>query len=293
MKAECLIRFLKEENKMTLTICSKPIDATSEELLVTPKRSVAQFLTPLNDLAKKSPSLLARHFGEISSGNEVWEIPRFLYIGAQGGDNPIRLGIFASINGDEPEGAYALAELIKTLEIAPELARGYCLFIYPICNPSGFEDGTRLSRNGHDLNQQFWKDPEAQEVVLLQRELYAHAFHGLITLKSDAKSSGMYGFVRGATLSRSLLEPALKAAEVVLPRNRASHIGQFKASHGIVRNRKAGILSDPGKLRPRPFEIILETPRAAPRYQQENALLVSVITILGEYRKMIAYAANI
>jgi len=269
------------------------MNATSTEVIVTAKRSVADFLNPLDDLAKLSPSLLARHFGQISSGGITWKIPRFLYIGAQGGDDPIRLGIFASINGDEPEGAYALAELIKTLEITPELARGYCLFIYPICNPSGFEDGTPFSRNGHDLNQQFWNDPVAEEVVLLQRELYAHAFHGLITLRSDATSSGMYGFVRGSTLSRNLLEPALSAAEAVLPRNRATHIGEFKANQGIVRNREGGILSSPGKLRPRPFEIILETPRSAPRYQQESALLVSLITILGEYRKMVAYAANI
>ena len=103
----------------------------------------------------------------------------------------------------------------------------------------------------------------------------------------------MYGFVRGSTLSRNLLEPALSAAEAVLPRNRATHIGEFKANQGIVRNREGGILSSPGKLRPRPFEIILETPRSAPRYQQESALLVSLITILGEYRKMVAYAANI
>lgn len=276
-----------------MTAYFEPVKATAPELIVTPKRSVAEFLNPLDELAKVSPSLLARHFGQISSGGETWRIPRFLYIGAQGGDDPIRLGIFASINGDEPEGAYALAELIRTLEITPELARGYCLFIYPICNPSGFEDGTRLSRNGHDLNQQFWNDPTAEEVILLQRELYAHAFHGLITLRSDATSSGMYGFVRGSTLSRNLLEPALRAAEAVLPRNRAAHIGEFKANQGIVRNREAGILSSPGKLRPRPFEIILETPRAAARYQQESALLVSIITILGEYRKLIAYAANI
>jgi len=277
-----------------MTTFSDPSKLTGVKATQSSRRSVTEFLKPLNELAESSAGLLARHFGEISIGADSWQMPRFLHIGPQGGDDPIRLGIFASINGDEPQGAYALAEFIKTLEITPELARGYCLFIYPVCNPSGFEDDARLSRSGHDLNQQFWNDPSAEEVILLQRELYAHAFHGLVTLGSDPNSAGMYGFVRGGTtLSRNLLEPALAAAEAVLPRNLESQIGNFRATHGIIRNRETGILSSPPKLRPRPFEIILETPRSAPRYQQETALLVSLITILSEYRKMIAYAANI
>jgi len=52
-------------------------------------------------------------------------------------------------------------------------------------------------------------------------------------------------------------------------------------------------LSAPPGLRPRPFEIVLETPRTAPHYQQERALVAAVQTILAEYRNLMAYAPNL
>jgi protein MpaA len=45
--------------------------------------------------------------------------------------------------------------------------------------------------------------------------------------------------------------------------------------------------------RPRPFEIIYETPHAAPQYQQEKACVVALRAILNEYRRMMAYAPNL
>jgi hypothetical protein len=179
------------------------------------------------------------------------------------------------------------------LDQAPELATGYCLFVYPVCNPTGFEDHTRYSRRGRDLNREFWNNSVEPEVLALQAELWAHAFHGLITLHSDDTSDGIYAYVNGATLTKYLLDPALNAAELVLPRNQHPTIDGFNARNGIIRQRPCGVLSAPPKLRPRPFEIILETPQAAPQYLQEQALIAALQTTLMEYRKVIAYAANL
>jgi hypothetical protein len=46
-------------------------------------------------------------------------------------------------------------------------------------------------------------------------------------------------------------------------------------------------------VRPRPFEIILETPEAPPAYVKEYAFVASLQAILAEYRKFIAYAPNL
>ena len=54
-----------------------------------------------------------------------------------------------------------------------------------------------------------------------------------------------------------------------------------------------GILSAPPKVRPRPFELILETPHHAPQFLQQKALVAAQLTILAEYRKLIAYAPNL
>jgi hypothetical protein len=53
------------------------------------------------------------------------------------------------------------------------------------------------------------------------------------------------------------------------------------------------VLSAPPDVHPRPFEIILETPQAAPRRQQELALVAALQTILAEYRSLVAYAPNL
>ncbi len=256
-------------------------------------RSIADLLSPLNQIAETSVNLIAKPFGRFEVGGESFELPCYLFIGPRGGDEPLRIGLFAAIHGDEPVGAYALVKFLTLLEQAPELARGYCLFIYPVCNPAGFQNNTRYSLRGRDLNREFWNNSTEPEVLALQWEIWTHAFHGLVALHSDDTSDGVYGYVSGATLTKHLLEPALDAAELLLPRNQNPIIDGFNARNGIIRQRPCGVLSAPPKSRPRPFEIILETPQATPQFLQEQALVAALQTILAEYRKFIAYAANL
>src|SRR5262249_36235876 len=122
------------------------------------------------------------------------------------------------IHGDSPEGPHGIVRFIRLLESHPELARGYALSLYPVCNPTGFEDNTRYSRRGKDLNREFWKHSVQPEVLLLQTELSSGPLNGIISLYTDTTSEGLYGFVRGGDLTRALLEPALTAAEQFLPR---------------------------------------------------------------------------
>ena len=216
-----------------------------------------------------------------------------MFVGPRGGDTPIRIGIFAGIHGDEPEGVHALVQFIKLLESKPELAAGYYLSFYPVCNSTGFEDGTRFSRSGKDLNREFWKNSAEPEVRLLQAELQSRSFQGIISLHTDDTSDGFYGIVRGATLTKHLIEPALSAAEKFLPRDERPMIDGFNARRGVIRDCYEGILSAPPKVRPRPFEIILETPATPPEYLKELAFVAALQTILLEYNKFIAYAPNL
>jgi len=258
-----------------------------------PRRSIADLLAPLEKLAANSPNLVANHDATFRVDGETYVLPRYLFVGPRGGDTPIRLGIFAGIHGDEPEGVHALVQFIKLLETKPEIAAGYYLSFYPVGNPTGFEDGTRHSRGGKDLNREFWKNSGQPEVQLLQAELQSRSFQGLISLHTDDTSDGFYGFVGGATLTRHLIRPALAAAEKFLPRDGRPMIDGFPARDGVIRDGYCGVLSAPPGLRPRPFEIILETPAAPPEYLKELALVAALQTILLEYRKFIAYAPNL
>ncbi|HEY4415894.1 MAG TPA: succinylglutamate desuccinylase/aspartoacylase family protein [Verrucomicrobiae bacterium] len=257
------------------------------------RRSLAEILAPLDRLALTSSNLVANHDAHFTAGGEDYVVPRYLFVGPRGGDVPIRIGIFAAIHGDEPEGTYALIQFLKLLEAKPELAAGYYLSFYPICNPTGFEDNTRHSRRGKDLNREFWKNTEEPEARLLQAELQSHSFQGIISLHTDNTSAGFYGFVRGATLTKDLIEPALAAAEHFLPRDERLVIDGFPARNGVIRDCYAGVLSAPPKVRPRPFELILETPHTPPEYLKQCAFVAALQSILLEYRKFIAYAPNL
>ncbi len=257
------------------------------------RRSLARLLQPLEVIAARSRHLSADHEARFEHAGESYEIPRYLFRGPKGGDESLRIGIFAGVHGDEPEGIHALGQFLAQLEQQPELAAGYEIHAYPICNPTGVEDRTRHARGGKDLNREFWQGSTEPEVRLLESDLVQHSFHGIITLHTDDTSQGFYGFAHGATLTRHLIEPALQAASVFLPRNEAENIDGFPARNGVIRKCYEGVLSGPPKLRPRPFEITLETPSAAPGYLKEAALVAALRSILLRYREFIAHAANL
>ena len=111
------------------------------------------------------------------------------------------------------------------------------------------------------MNREFWKNSDEPEVRLLQAELVSRSFQGIISLHTDDTSDGFYGFAHGATLTKHLIEPALQAAEKLLARDERPIIDGFQARNGVIRDAYDGMLSAPPKVRPRPFEIILETPK--------------------------------
>jgi hypothetical protein len=246
--------------------------------------SVAQTIAPLIEKSKTSAHL---------KYSAVADLPLFVFKGPVGGDEPIRIGIFAAIHGDEQATATGLINFLDFLTLSPQLARDFALYTYPICNPTGFENRARCSQSGKDLNREFWKNSTEPEVTALEKELRDHRFDGIISLHSDDTVDGLYGFVSGATLSQSLLEPALAAAELFLPRNRQPLIDGFPASEGIIVQGYQGILCAPPEVSPRPFELILETPQLAPIPLQEQAFVVALLSILAEYRKTMSYAANL
>ncbi len=259
----------------------------------TGRRAADRLLAQLDQVAENSAYFLKKPFGQFESMGQEHTLPRYVFLGPRGGGETIRIGIFATIHGDEPEGALALMRLAAALEQNPELAKGYCLFLYPLCNPTGFEDNTRHSRNGRDLNREFWKGSLEPEVHLLETEIWTHAFDGIINLHTDDTSDGLYGYVAGAVLSENLLEPALREAERFLPRNRRRQIDGFAARNGIISESYPGVLRAPGNLQRPPFEITLETPRLAPLHRQVEAFSAALQTVLVEYRYLMAIAQNI
>lgn len=207
--------------------------------------------------------------------------------------DPLKVGVFAGLHGDEAAGPLACRRLIQWASGRPRELLGYELHFYPECNPSGCRSLTRESHSGVDLNREFWRGSREPEVQFLERELRQERYDGIIALHSDDTSDGIYGFVSGALLSALVLEPALAAAAAILPRNSATIIDGFPAADGIIKEGYPGVLSAPPEQHPRPLEIVFETPSLAPVDRQVEATVVAVQVILHEYRSLLAYAQNL
>lgn len=258
----------------------------------TPHR-IKELLLPLFVQVGTSDTLRADSLGFWRVGEERHWLPRFIFQRTHLVKPRIKVAIFAGLHGDEPASILGLMDFVRRLDENPAIGREFQLWIYPLCNPTGFLDGTRHSRSGKDLNREFWKNSPEPEVRLLEEEIVRQKFDGIIALHSDDTSHGVYGFVRGATLAKHLLEPALAAAEAALPVNKDSHIDGFHAVNGIIHTAYDGILSAPLDAHPAPFEIILETPQLAAEDLQRKTFVLGLESILTTYREMISFAANI
>ena len=260
-----------------------------------PRRAVADLLNLLDTAPPShlvcSPGLRFERDGELN------EIPRYQFVGPRGGGDAIRIGVFAAIHGDEPESGLGVVRFLQGLMENPEAAQGFVIHAYPVCNPTGYEDGTRQARGGKDLNREFWRGSNEPEVRLVEEELRQHDFHGIVSLHCDDTSHGLYGFLSGrrpsAVLSASLLEPALRAAEEFLPRNLDPQIDGFHARGGVLATCYDGVLCAPEGLAQPPFEITFETPHGTPVCRQVEAFNAALLSILAEYRQLLAHAPNL
>jgi len=229
-----------------------------------------------DQLVARSRHLEALHVREAPEGRLL---PRYRWADPHG--RPVyRIGIFAGIHGDEQSGVIAAVQLLHQLESDPHQGRFHELFVYPVCNPWGFDANRREGASGKDLNRCFWAQSEEPEVRLLEQELRAKQFHGIIALHTDDTSEGIYGYVNGSTLTRDLLEPSLRSASAVLPRDDRPEIDTHPAEFSIITGGYRGILGAPPDQQPKPFEIVFETPHHAPFGRQVEAHLTALKEIL-------------
>jgi len=248
---------------------------------------------PFLALAEVCREVVGTVAGSFESDAKRYTIPRFVFHGPATSTPPIRLGLFALLHGDEPAGALGLQRFLNLLVDDPAPAAGYELSFYPLCNPTGYEDATRHNRAGFDLNREFWRGSRQPEVGILEQELREQCFDGVIALHADDTSDGLYGYTHGRVLNENLLVPALRASAHVIPINAGAQIDGFAAEDGIIADCFQGILAPPREQKPRPFEVIFETPAAAPMTQQVEAISCALRSVLKEYRGFIAQGANL
>jgi hypothetical protein len=256
-------------------------------------RSIDDVLKTLTSVSLYSDYLYYLPVGLFHYGRDAYRLARYVFLGPAANDDPVKLGLFAALHGDEAEGTQALVDFLLRLHLEPERARGYQIFVYPICNPTGFEDGTHTTRRGHDLATELWNGSKQPEAYYLERELGVQQFHGVVNLRSAKNTNGIHARVAAATLDKALVQPALKAAEKFLPRDTNHASDPIIPTTTVGRNRYEWGLGNPAELKPAPFELTFETPHKAPPELQAKAAAAALNKILEEYRPFLASQQNI
>ena len=213
-------------------------------------------------------------------------------MGPTGGGDTIRLAIFAGFHGDESEGAEALIEFLQDLDAAPQVARGYHIYAYPLCNPNGFVARKRGNAVGKNLIGQFWNGSSQSEAYYLERELGVQHFHGVISLQTMNHSGGFLVTTQSPILNHALAQPAMQATQRFLP---GLVNGEPLASllAALPSAAMPDFLTVTDELRPVPFELHIGIPKQAPRPSQVHGTVGALKSILDSYRTLLSIGENL
>ena len=271
-------------------LISSPLNA---EALSDQPNATQRLLKPLLDLVGNSENLIGGSVGQFLVDQSVFQIPRFIFMGPTGGGDTIRLGIFAGLHGDDPEGAEALVELLQELETAPQAARGFHIYAYPICNPIGFVVRTRSNAAGEDLAGQFWSGSSQPEVYYLERELGVLHFHGVISLRTQNHSSGFLVNTKSDILNRALAQPAIQATQRFLPGSILKAESVADSFYALPKASLPDFLTVTDELDLSPFELHIGIPKHAPQPSQIHGTVGALKEILDSYRSLLSIGQNL
>jgi murein peptide amidase A len=206
---------------------------------------------PFLALAEVCREVVGTVAGTFSFSGLRYTVPRFTFLGPVTNDPQKRVGFFALVQGHESAGATALLRLLEAVVNCPALAAGCDLVLYPVCNPTGFEDETRHNRAGRDLAQEFWRKSDQPEVQILEKELRVEPFDGIVTLHTDETSDRLFVW------------------------NAAGEMG----AHPLAER-----LRPPPDIPSPPFETVIRTPGRVTPELQAQAALVALQAVLTECR---------
>ena len=193
-----------------------------------------------------------------------------------------KVGIFAGLHGDAEAGIVASQKLSELLARPTDQLRHLELHIYPKCNPSGWLLDTALTRDGYDLNREFWNGSKAPEACYLEEVLRSENFDAIISLETDDCAQGIYGRFVGEPWGQDLLDHALQAAESVIPRDASSVIAGKPARRGMVYGVNAGAFSPPPEQKRNTLQFVVAVPASAGLAAQVNASLTAAWTIVAQ-----------
>jgi hypothetical protein len=231
--------------------------------------------SPLESLIGK-PSNLAR-WRTMRIANR--SLPSFVLIGPRESGVPMRLAIVGGLRPGDTLGGAAVAKLLVELDLAPLLAQDFAVFGYPVANPLR-GDGTEP-----DFELDFWRGVDDPVIHFFERELAGNQLDGVIAVYANEAISGFQAEVCSRVIATEVLWPAIEFIERLVP------LAAEPIRYFAQLSQPKGALHDLRHLCPRPFSLVIHTPRQVSFEKQVSAIAFSIKQILNRYRSLIRHAS--
>jgi predicted deacylase len=141
--------------------------------------------------------------------------------------------ILSGHHGDEPFAVHTLIKWIK--QFKQEEFENLNIFVYPVCNPSGYATGLRDNAVRQDTNNDanFVKDSKVQELAVLYDNFPINV-DLLLDIHGDTGKSEVYMYEHKPDNLKTIAEEVLKENDNLIPYLKAKTIYKIKVSNGVI-----------------------------------------------------------
>jgi predicted deacylase len=139
--------------------------------------------------------------------------------------------ILSGMHGDEP---FAATTLIKWLK-QPILFTDFNFYIFPVCNPFGYEKAIRDNGHRQDTNNDadFVKDSPVPELAILYDQ-YPHTADLILDIHGDTGKDSVYAYEHKSDNLPSIAEKALVENDLLLPYLKTKTIYKLPLNKGVI-----------------------------------------------------------
>lgn len=166
--------------------------------------------------------------GYVSYSKKIYPFLSLIYKSQIGSKTVV---ILSGTHGDEP---YAVATLLRWLQM-PIPCPEFNYYIYPICNPFGYEHSCRDNGNRQDTNNatSFVKDSKVQELAILYDNIPS-TINLMLDIHGDERKPNLYCYEHKADTLPSIAQKTMLENDKFMPYLKQKTIDGYKLINGVL-----------------------------------------------------------
>jgi hypothetical protein len=209
-------------------------------------------------------------------------LPQFVYFGPDSSIDPVRIGVFGGLSGEDLKGSWSLIEWIKTLLVHPDIGQGVSVSVFPAVNLSAIQAGAESA----ELQNSDWCGSRIPEIRLIAQNAKTRSYQGFIRVESSRKSVPKV-VVRTAVNRRT--HPS--QAEIYASSDFEPWETRFETLG--PKSKLAGPLSLSRELNTALFEVVLSLPASWSQSSWNSNLLPLLGRLVASYRRFFSYGGEL